>query len=90
MEKAVEEDSITKKIRHQNFEDFMERVIEIILNSDNKVITNLIGSMDKRIKMLIKCKGGRTKYKESSFVFTITVFFFTYYSLFVYIIIVLL
>ena len=63
MEKAIEEDSILKQIRHQAFEEFTERVREIILNFDNKVITNLKGSMDKRMLIVlseIKQKGRRT------------------------------
>ena len=60
--KAVQEQARDKMIKSETFAEFSARVRDTIVNFDRKIISNLIGNMDKRIRAVIKCKGGRTKY----------------------------
>lgn len=60
--KAIVEDTKRKNITKETFDEFSSRVKDIIVNFDKKTINSLIGSMDKRIKAVIKAKGERTKY----------------------------
>ena len=62
LEKALRDDAKKKNIRKETFQEFSARIRNIVVNYDNTVISNLIGSMDRRIKAVIKAKGQRTKY----------------------------
>ena len=60
--KAIKEDAIQKQIRSETFTQFSERVRDIIVNYPVKKIDRIIGSMDKRVQMVITAKGNRIKY----------------------------
>ena len=49
-------------LRHYNFNSFSERVKKTIENFPIDIIDKTIESMDKRIGLIIKSKGQRTKY----------------------------
>jgi transposase len=48
-------------LRHKNFEELKVNIKKEFENIDKQHISNLIKSMPRRIKALIKAKGGHTK-----------------------------
>lgn len=60
--REVERDSIARKLTSQTIEEFEERVRNIIVNFDTQTINRCIGNMDRRIREVIRRKGGRTAY----------------------------
>ena len=55
-------DAIDKKITRESFEEFSQRVKEIMLSFSSKEVDKIIGNTDKRITAVVKGKGQRTKY----------------------------
>ncbi len=53
---------ITRQITKENFSEFSERVKNCMLNFSAKTIDTIIGSMDKRVGLIIKRRGQRIKY----------------------------
>ena len=62
VKRKMRQDALTHKIDCEKFEAFSERCKQTLLNFDVGVIDRTIASMDKRIGMVIKAKGGRIKY----------------------------
>jgi transposase len=60
--RALAKDSIEKNVTSQTIEEFEERLRGIIVNFDSDLINRCIGSMDRRVREVIKRRGGRTKY----------------------------
>ena len=60
--REVERDSIARKLTSQTIEEFEERVRNNIVNFDTQTINRCIGNMDRRIREVIRRKGGRTAY----------------------------
>ena len=62
VKKRVEREALEKEITYESFNDFSKRV-KLTFDSISKVIIdNIIGSMGKRIGIIIKNNGSRTKY----------------------------
>lgn len=55
-------DAISKNIKFENWDSFCSRVKTTIMNFPITIINNTIESMEKRIDLIIKSKGERTKY----------------------------
>ncbi len=62
VKRKLDEDALDRAIMFENFDNFCLRVKETILQSDKNTIDKTIGSMEKRIELVIKNKGQRTKY----------------------------
>lgn len=60
--KKLREDALTKRIEQETFQQFADRARRICLSYPSEVIDKTIESMPKRIDMVIKSKGQRTKY----------------------------
>jgi len=58
----LKEDALQQNITHETKLQFSERVIRTMKDFPVEKINNLIGSMDKRIEMVIKAKGKRIRY----------------------------
>ena len=55
-------EALTNGITQETYSDFVARIQRTMLETPTKVIDNVIGSMNKRIDMVIKSKGQRIKY----------------------------
>ena len=55
-------DALEKHIEYKNFENFSKRVKQTMEDFPKDVTDKTIESMNKRIGLIIKCKGQRTKY----------------------------
>ena len=62
VKRQLDEDALDQGIEFENFEDFSARVNDTILQADIDNIDKTIESMEKRINLVIKHKGQRTKY----------------------------
>ena len=62
VERKLQYDAITKKITHETFEEFSERVRKTMVEFETAAINKIINSMHKRMKLIIKNKGQRLKY----------------------------
>ena len=60
--RRLRKEAILFGITHESYEEFVSRVKRMLLATSVDVIDNIIGSMDKRIGMVIKAKGQRIKY----------------------------
>ena len=60
--KQLHQDALDKNITFENWEDFVSRVNDTLLHLDIGIIDSTILSMEKRIALVIKNKGERTKY----------------------------
>lgn len=58
----LRDDALNKKIYSENYEQFCQRIKRTMLNFPSDIIDRTIDSMPKRIDMVIKRKGQRTKY----------------------------
>ena len=58
----LENDAIARNISKESFVQFQQRVIHTIYSIPVQTINNLISSMPRRIKAVIKAQGERTKY----------------------------
>jgi len=54
--------AVEQQIVHETFREFAIRVKNLMHERYNNVIDNIISSMNKRLDMIIKSKGDRTKY----------------------------
>lgn len=61
-QKELTKEVKSKQITKQTFAQFSERVKKFLLNYPSKEIDKIIASMNKRIGLVIKGKGQRTKY----------------------------
>lgn len=55
-------EALEKRITYENKQDFAERIKRNILEIHTSLTDNLIGSMNKRVDLIIKNRGNRTKY----------------------------
>lgn len=62
VKRKLNADAIERNILQENFNSFSERVKKTIENFPIDIIDKTIESMDKRIGLIIKSKGQRTKY----------------------------
>ena len=60
--KSIREDAMTNRIEKETFQQFVDRVKRLCLSYSPEIIDRTIESMPKRIDMVIKSKGQRTKY----------------------------
>lgn len=58
----LKEDALKRQISHESFHEFTIRVLNTLFAIDIETIDNLISSMNKRIKGVIKKRGKRLKY----------------------------
>ena len=62
VKRKLNADSLGKHIEHEKFENFSKRVKQTMQGFPKDVTDKTIESMNKRIDLIIKCKGQRTKY----------------------------
>ena len=62
VKRKLNSDALEKHREHENFENFSKRVKKTVEDFPKDVIDKTIESMNKRIGLIIKCKGQRTKY----------------------------
>jgi transposase len=62
VKRKLREQAIREQITHETFTQFANRVKTLICNVKISSIDNLIASMPKRMLLIIKGKGNRTKY----------------------------
>ena len=62
VKRKLNSDALENHIEHENFENFSKRVKQTMEDFPKDVIDKTIESMNKRIGLIIKCKGQRTKY----------------------------
>ena len=62
VKRKLNSDALEKHIEHENFENFSKRIKQTMEDFTKDVIDKTIESMNKRIGLIIKCKGQRTKY----------------------------
>ena len=62
------EDTITHQIKQENFEEFSARVERTFAEFQVEKMDKTTGSMQKRIKLIIKSFGKRIKYCYSGFI----------------------
>ena len=60
--KGLRQEAFTKKIQKETFQQFVDRARRTCLSYSSEIIDRTIESMPKRIDMVIKNKGQRTKY----------------------------
>ena len=60
--KALADDAVTRKIEAESWEQFIKRIEETLMGFDKGVIDKTIETMEKRLDLIIKNKGERTKY----------------------------
>jgi transposase len=60
--KKLKKDAIDRKLDSETYEQFCARARRTVLNFDRDIIDKTISSMPKRIRLVIKGKGLRTKY----------------------------
>ena len=60
--KAMYEDALTKNITFENWDNFVARCIQTMEGIDQGTIDRTIASLEKRVALVIKNKGERTKY----------------------------
>lgn len=60
--KRLGQDTIDKRIEYETYEEFSKRVRRTLLNFPTDIIDNTIESLPKRMKLILKGKGYRTKY----------------------------
>ena len=60
--RKLSEDAIDRDIQKETFTEFSDRVRQTMLNFDTSKIDRIIGTMDKRINLIIKRRGQRLKY----------------------------
>ena len=59
---ALREQAITLQIQKETYAEFKDRVISTIQSLPIAMIDNIIGSMPKRLKQILKRKGQRIRY----------------------------
>lgn len=60
--KSLKEDALSLEIKDESYDEFSKRVANTLLNFPTEIVNKTIDAMGKRIAMVIKCKGGRSKY----------------------------
>ena len=58
----IREDAFTNNIKQEDYSQFCKRVKHTLMGYSPEVIDKTIKSMDKRINLVIKARGQRTKY----------------------------
>ena len=61
-EKVLKKDALASNMQYESFDNFCERVERTCLEFSPEIIDRTISSMPKRIDLVIKGKGNRTKY----------------------------
>ena len=56
------EEALAKRITHENWDQFVERVKQQFARFDSEILDRTIESMPKRLDLVIKSKGERTRY----------------------------
>lgn len=59
---TLKKEAVANKISRETFGEYSERVKNTMKNFSSQTIDNLIGSMNKRVEMIIKAKGNRIRY----------------------------
>lgn len=62
VKRALNEDAIDKKIKHETMDEFESRIKRIMGQINIDTINKIIASMNERMKLIIACKGERLKY----------------------------
>ena len=60
--KSLKEDAVNQCIKHETYEESSRRVKKALLNFPKDIIDNTIESLPKRMKLILKGRGYRTKY----------------------------
>ena len=60
--KSLNGQAISRNITHETFQEFSERVKNTLLTFNTTTINNLIGSMGKRVEMILLNRGNRIRY----------------------------
>ena len=58
----LERDALRKQILHETFKEYSRRVEKTFRNINPEIIDHTIGSMNKRIELIMNRKGHRLKY----------------------------
>ena len=58
----LERDALRKQILHETFKEYSRRVEKTLHNINPEIIDHTIGSMNKRIELIMNRKGHRLKY----------------------------
>ena len=62
VKKQLKDEAIEKNIENESKEEYEKRVLSALLNYPSSVIDRTIESMEKRLKLVVKGRGNRTKY----------------------------
>ena len=62
VKKQLKDEAIEKDIEVESKEEYEERVLSALYNYPSSKIDRTIGSMEKRLKLVVKGRGSRTKY----------------------------
>jgi len=62
VKRKLRQEAVQKQITKESVDDFCARICSCLQNFPVKVIDNLIDSMEKRVNLVLKCNGRRTKY----------------------------
>lgn len=62
VKQALHRDALERQIKVETIEQFESRIKQIMNEVPTATIDKIIESMNKRMKMIIKCKGERIKY----------------------------
>lgn len=62
IKKELRKQALQRKISNETMEEFSDRVKNTMLDYPTHIINEIIGSMDKRIDMILKAEGKRIKY----------------------------
>ena len=62
VKRKLQDDAIEQQITKESFDEFSQRVRDVLFNFPVQTINNIIDSMPRRLKMVIKRKGQRIRY----------------------------
>lgn len=62
VKKSLHEEAIKKSITKESYQEFSARVINTVTNFPLSIIDKTIGSINRRLELICKTKGDRTKY----------------------------
>ena len=62
VKQALHRDALERQVKVETVEQFESRIKQIMKQVPTATIDKIIESMNKRMKMIIKCKGERIKY----------------------------
>ena len=62
VKRQLKDEALQKNIESESKDEFEKRVLSALLNYPSSVIDRTIESMEKRLKLVVKGRGNRTKY----------------------------